>query len=464
MNILLDNGWGDGDHEAVSWPFEWYLRDYQNRRYYTKTIDPNINLADYPVLLARDTNLDPIQTELQQLQLPDLQAQRLVPRGLQGVPAPIRPASPGHAPLRGALAALRPDRPDAVQSRQSPEAAQVPGVSRCAWRYRRARDAVLRQQGHPGARPGAAQRLGARQFGSGRGARDPASRRAERAARHGPADRSPTAPPSTARSPDGSPALSDPEERRGWHPTVGIYVVEGKPARVTRLQRRRHASSAAWAGQAQGDGQFQEPWGIAVAPNGNVYVADTWNHRVQYFDPSGKFLGKWGRLGDAKGSADTDPGVFWGPRAIAISPAGEVYVTDTGNKRVQVFGLDGTFKRMFGGDGSAPGQFNEQVGLSLEPRATSGWPTPGTAASRSSSPNGEPLAADCRSSGWESQNVTNKPYLAVDGDGQCHRQLPGAGSRGRVRPRRPADQRDVARPGSSAGRRGGRTGRPPPGG
>ncbi len=49
MNILLDNGWGDGDHESVSWPFEWYLRDYPNRRYYTKTIDSSINLADYPV-------------------------------------------------------------------------------------------------------------------------------------------------------------------------------------------------------------------------------------------------------------------------------------------------------------------------------------------------------------------------------------------------------------------------------
>src|SRR5258707_15852135 len=64
LKILLDNGYGDGDHEAVSWPFEWYLRDYKNRRYFTKTIDPNINLAEYPVLLARDTNLEPIQTDL----------------------------------------------------------------------------------------------------------------------------------------------------------------------------------------------------------------------------------------------------------------------------------------------------------------------------------------------------------------------------------------------------------------
>src|ERR1700682_5267763 len=64
LKVLMDNGWGDGDHEAVSWPFEWYMRDYANRRYYTKTIDPTLNLADYPVLLARSTNLDPIQNEL----------------------------------------------------------------------------------------------------------------------------------------------------------------------------------------------------------------------------------------------------------------------------------------------------------------------------------------------------------------------------------------------------------------
>jgi DNA-binding beta-propeller fold protein YncE len=176
--------------------------------------------------------------------------------------------------------------------------------------------------------------------------------------------------------------------------------------------------ATSWGGAGQGDGQFQEPWGVAVAPNGNVYVADTWNHRIQYFDASGKFLGKWGRLGDAKGRTDADPGVFWGPRSIAIDPAGDVYVTDTGNKRVQVFGLDGSFKRMFGGEGNAPGQFKEQVGIALDPQGNVWVADTWNSRLQKLSASGAALTQVAVRCGWESQNVTNKPYVAVDGQGR----------------------------------------------
>ena len=62
------------------------------------------------------------------------------------------------------------------------------------------------------------------------------------------------------------------------------------------------------------------------------------------------------------------------PPAVATGQPGQgyaIYVTDTGNKRIQVFGLDGTFKRMFGGSGTAPGQFNEEVGVALQLHGTS---------------------------------------------------------------------------------------------
>jgi DNA-binding beta-propeller fold protein YncE len=203
-------------------------------------------------------------------------------------------------------------------------------------------------------------------------------------------------------------------------------VVEGRGARVTAFNPDGSVATT-WGGPGQGDGQFQEPWGVAVAPNGNVYVADTWNHRVQYFDPSGKFLGKFGRLGDAKGSTTSEEGIFWGPRAIAINPAGEVYVTDTGNKRVQVFGLDGTFKRMFGGVGAGPGQFNEEVGLALDAQGNVWIADTRNARIQKLSPTGEPLAQIPVPSGWESQNVTNKPYLAVDAQGRIIASFPDQG-------------------------------------
>ena len=84
-------------------------------------------------------------------------------------------------------------------------------------------------------------------------------------------------------------------------------------------------------GDAPG-GTFNEPWGIAVAPDGSVYVADTWNYRVQKFTADGKFVQMWGYFGQAEA-----PDAFYGPRSIAVDNDGRVYVGDTGNKRIVVF-------------------------------------------------------------------------------------------------------------------------------
>jgi DNA-binding beta-propeller fold protein YncE len=52
-----------------------------------------------------------------------------------------------------------------------------------------------------------------------------------------------------------------------------------------RIRPPRPVSDADGAGPlAAGDGQFFEPWGVAVDPAGNIYVADTWNGRIQVFD------------------------------------------------------------------------------------------------------------------------------------------------------------------------------------
>ena len=107
-------------------------------------------------------------------------------------------------------------------------------------------------------------------------------------------------------------------------------------------------------------GTFNEPWGIAVAPNGTVYVSDTWNHRVQYFTASGKALGMWGVYGQGE---TTD--AFWGPRGLAVDGQGRVYVADTGNKRIVVFDAQGAYITQFGSAGLDPGQFDEPVGVAV---------------------------------------------------------------------------------------------------
>ncbi len=419
LRILLDNGWGDGDHEAVSWPFEWYLRDYPNRRYYSKTIDPGLNLADYPVLLARTPNIEPIAAELAQYNCATYRLNAWFPEDYKQYAALN---TPGFAIgthrfevpwLRFEAIAQTLSNPDNrlkllkfMVYRDAPGDVGAREMTFCVHRE------------IPAVGPA------------------PLSGSPVQASAAAPAIQQQSAPPPRdtniqlqpdgsavyGRMIDGRAALVDPKNM-AVGPDGRMYVVEGRPSRVT-VFKADGAFAMSWGSQGAGDGQFQEPWGVAVAPNGNVYVADTWNHRVEYFDPSGNFLGKWGRLADAKGRIDAEQGAFWGPRSIAINQAGEVFVTDTGNKRVEVFDLQGNFKRAFGGTGTAPGQFNEEVGVALDGAGNLWVADTWNARIQKLDPAGQPLLSIPVPAGWESQNVTNKPYLAVDSAGRVIASFP----------------------------------------
>ena len=155
-------------------------------------------------------------------------------------------------------------------------------------------------------------------------------------------------------------------------------------------------------------GQFNEPWGVAVNAAGEVYVADTWNHRVQRFDTAGKLLGTWGAFGNG-----TDLLNIWGPRDIAIDGAGLVYVSDTGNKRISVFDAQGTPLRQIGTAGALDGQLDEPVGIAI---SNAGELYVADAWNRRI----EVFALDGSFlrkwdvSGWYGQSLFAKPYLTVD--------------------------------------------------
>jgi DNA-binding beta-propeller fold protein YncE len=90
-----------------------------------------------------------------------------------------------------------------------------------------------------------------------------------------------------------------------------------------------------WGSPGSGDGQFNFPYGVATDADGNVYVADTFNHRIQKFTNTGTYLCEWGSPG-------SDDGQFDGPFAVATDDAGNVYVTDRGNSRIQKFNFGST--------------------------------------------------------------------------------------------------------------------------
>ncbi len=116
-------------------------------------------------------------------------------------------------------------------------------------------------------------------------------------------------------------------------------------------------------------GQFSEPWDIVIDADGNLYVADTWNHRIQKFDAQWVYVTSWGGLAQVTQiNVPGTEGRFYGPRALTISADNELFVADTGNKRIQVFDLDGTYLREFGGGGTGAGQLDEPVGLDIDSR------------------------------------------------------------------------------------------------
>ncbi|MCS7178566.1 MAG: TIGR03663 family protein [Anaerolineae bacterium] len=169
-------------------------------------------------------------------------------------------------------------------------------------------------------------------------------------------------------------------------------------------------------------GTFCEPWGVAVGPDGAVYVADLWAHRVQKFSPDGEFLAQWGFSSNY--GADLRPGAFYGPRGIAVAPDGSVYVTDTGNKRVQVFTADGTFVRMWGSPGSSPGQLSEPVGIALGPDGNLYVADTWNYRVQVLNPLGKPIR-QWPIAGWNNPAAEEKPYLAVDRAGRVYVTDPG---------------------------------------
>ena len=117
-------------------------------------------------------------------------------------------------------------------------------------------------------------------------------------------------------------------------PQGGVFVVDTAGSRIEKLSPSgRVLASIGHIGT--GLDALRRPRGIVLDGQGRLLVADTANHRIQRFDAaSGEPLGTWGVIGSG-------PGEFILPTSLALDSSGDVYVADTGNHRVQKLGSDG---------------------------------------------------------------------------------------------------------------------------
>jgi tripartite motif-containing protein 71 len=159
----------------------------------------------------------------------------------------------------------------------------------------------------------------------------------------------------------------------------------------------------AFGSAGSGPGQFDLPTGIAIGPNGHIWVADSGNGRIEQFDAQGDYISS---LGTASGNghlyepgsvAVSSAGDVWVtdeaashvwefapggevirlvtgegvhrllvPTGVAVSPEGDIWVADTSQDRVDEFGEDGAFIREFGANGTGNGQFTLAGSLTVD--------------------------------------------------------------------------------------------------
>ncbi len=112
-------------------------------------------------------------------------------------------------------------------------------------------------------------------------------------------------------------------------------------------------------GKGNEEGQFMFPTYVTVDRDGNVYVTDTLNARVQVFDPAGKFLRRYGERGNAWGMFDK-------PKGVALDSFGNVYVADSGWSNIQIFNNKGKVLMFFGGRGPIPGMMKNPTAVDID--------------------------------------------------------------------------------------------------
>jgi DNA-binding beta-propeller fold protein YncE len=207
-------------------------------------------------------------------------------------------------------------------------------------------------------------------------------------------------------------------------PDDSLFAADSRNNRIVHLDANGLYLNS-WGGYANvldglaPEGLFNEPWGVAVGPDGLVYVTDTWNHRVQVFNPDGRFVRMWSEF-LADGVLDS----FWGPRGIAVDAQNRVYVTDTGKQRVVIFDSQGNYLTQFGSRGMVVGQLDEPVGIAVDSAGkvyiADTWNNRVQVFSPNENGTTFTSVLTWDVDAWTTDSLDNKPFLALGANNQVY--------------------------------------------
>ncbi|MCX6354723.1 MAG: 6-bladed beta-propeller, partial [Candidatus Aureabacteria bacterium] len=183
-----------------------------------------------------------------------------------------------------------------------------------------------------------------------------------------------------------------------------VYVADFRNYRIQKLDRNG-LFVIAWGEEGQGNGQFNDPCGVAVGRDGKVCVADTFNGRVQVFDADGKYILSFS-------------GDFFAPRGIAVDGSGRIWVADSGNGLLKLFSEKGERIKVIGKRGSGKGEFDNPNGIAVDQQGNIYVADVGNRRVQVLDGEGNYLS-EFKVEGW-TQELFDEPYLDVDKKGDIY--------------------------------------------
>ena len=206
--------------------------------------------------------------------------------------------------------------------------------------------------------------------------------------------------------------------------TGNLYVIDAATKKLQKFDPAGNFLDSVDIRINPADGAEQaQPWGLAIAPTGEIVVADTFGWRIRVFDTDLNSIASFGQPPDTTKA----PGPFdlFGPRDAAIDSQGQLWVTDTGHDRIQVFTLRGEFVKTIGSQGKGEVQFDEPVGIDIGKDGAVYIADMYNRRVQVLNPDGT-FRSQFTVEGWGGQEVNDKPYLNVLTDGRIAVSVPSS--------------------------------------